>query len=162
MSPCSEQQTVLFLDIFYSTFSPRKWKVHSLNERIQSIKIPKRGWLIVFGQNTFFWSFCFEDLFVDLKEILNLHQNLFKNKLVGENAVARVHGSCSFRFMGSWHNIIFLLICAGMLAYLRKLVQFFSSFNPCLSTSIPGSQREMTLPGTRLAFPGALWAPGPP
>ena len=95
---------------------------------------------------------------MDLKEILNLHQNLFKNKLVGENAVARVHGSCSFRFMGSCpniiflHNITFLLFCAGMLAYLRKLVQFFSNFNPCLSTSIPWSRREISLPGTRLAL----------
>ena len=71
----------------------------------------KRGWLIVFGQNTFFWSFCFEDLCVDFKEILNLHRNLFKNKLVGENAVARVHGSCSFRFMGSWHNCWFVQAC---------------------------------------------------
>ena len=72
---------------------------------------------------------------MDLKEILNLHHYLFKNKLVGENAVARVHGSCSFLFMGSCHNIIFLPICVGMLAYLRKLVQFFFEF-PSMSVNL--------------------------
>ena len=36
-----------------------------------------------------------------LKDIKNLRQNRSKNKLAHENAVARVHGSCSLRVMGS-------------------------------------------------------------
>ena len=37
----------------------------------------------------------------NLKDIKNLRQNHSKNKLAHENAVARVHGSCSRRVMGS-------------------------------------------------------------
>ena len=36
-----------------------------------------------------------------LKDIKNLRPNRSKNKLAHENAVARVHGSCSLRVMGS-------------------------------------------------------------
>ena len=37
----------------------------------------------------------------NLKNILNSRQNPSKNKLVSENAVKRVHGSCLLRVMGS-------------------------------------------------------------
>ena len=38
-------------------------------------------------------------------DILNSRQNLSKDKLVGENAVTRVHGSCSLQVMGSCLNV---------------------------------------------------------
>ena len=37
----------------------------------------------------------------DFKDILNSRQNRSKNILVRENAVTRVHGSCSLQIMGS-------------------------------------------------------------
>ena len=37
----------------------------------------------------------------DLKHILRSRQNRSKNKLVGENAVTQVHGSCALSVMGS-------------------------------------------------------------
>ena len=40
----------------------------------------------------------------DFKDILNSCQNLSKNKLVLENAVTQVHGSCSLQVMGSWYK----------------------------------------------------------
>ena len=41
-----------------------------------------------------------------LKDILKSRQNRSKNKLVRENAVTRVRGSCTRQVMGSWRSII--------------------------------------------------------
>ena len=40
-----------------------------------------------------------------LKDILNFRQNRSKNKMLREDAVTRVHKSCSLQVMGSWKPI---------------------------------------------------------
>ena len=66
---------------------------------IQKSQIPFRGQLVL---GTDLW---------DLTDILNSHQNSSKNKLVSEDAVTRVHGSCSPRVMGSyWISMPYCLL----------------------------------------------------
>lgn len=81
---------------------------------------------------------------MDLKEILN--------KLVGENAETRVHGSCSFRFMGSCHNIIFFAdLCrhAGRLAEVGPVFFKFQSMSVNLD---PRVAKRNDPAGNKLAF----------
>ena len=67
----------------------------------------------------------------DLKDLLNSRQYFSKNKLVRENAVTRVHGSCSLRVMVSWRNPFFhscrLEKCQSLFQSLSASHLFFQS-----------------------------------
>ena len=85
-------------------FLPRKRKLRSVHERVINIRRDEgKPNVIKRSTMTFSGVLVFMICLRNLKDILNSCQNRSKNKLVSENAAARVHGNCSLRFMGSWH-----------------------------------------------------------
>ena len=88
-------------------FFPRKWNLRHVYERIRNIRYLK-GKRNVIKTNKL--SFSGMQVLMtglwDLKDILKSRQNRSKNKLVRENAVTRVRGSCSLQVMGSWRSVI--------------------------------------------------------
>ena len=97
-SCCFANQT---LELFWSfRRCRRRWYLSPLSESFKNYHFQKEAKCKTFlVEMRFIWSgfhnpfrFCW----------LNLGQNRPKNKLVGENAVTEIHGSCSLRVMGSW------------------------------------------------------------
>ena len=79
-------------------FSPRKWNLHHVYERIRSIRYQKGKNNVLKRQKlSFLGLYILLTGLWDLKDILNSRQNRPKNKLVRENAVTRVHGICPLR-----------------------------------------------------------------
>ena len=95
---------------------------------------------------------------MDLKEILNLHQNLLK---INWSVKTPWQEYMEVAHSGLWAPDIIADLCrhAGILAEVGPVFFKLQSMSVNLD---PRVTKRNDPAGTRLAFPGALWAPGPP